>query len=361
MKGSPREVVLDAVSRLRSRWWRVRFAQHAVRCLFYILLASITVAWIPGLSLGVLASAVVALSLVSAFVLVMSEGTTTAGVAKTYDDLTGLEDRMSSSVELLAQDDKSPMVEALLEEAAAATASVRPAQAFPFSMPREGWYTPLPALLLAAIIFLPSMLNAEPEPDLAVEATLAARVLQLEELISKQRSKTPTRDRDKLVAELERLKEELTREKVDKKDAMAELAKMLDSMDDAEKKKLEELKKLLAELKKGARNSEMAQMIEQGQFVESLNKLQEEIEELEKKIKDAKKDGLSDEELKKLEELLKKAKEMRAKLMKLMQIDMDLGMMGEAMDFLEAFEGDLADLKPFKGELCEKCDKPGGL
>ena len=85
-------------------------------------------------------------------------------------------------------------------------------------------------------------------------------------------------------------------------------------------------------------------------------RLKELQEELQKKKADKEK-PLSPEELEELEELLKKLEEIEAQLMKLMQIDMDLQMMGEVIDFLADFEGDLADIEDFEvGDVLKLAD-----
>ena len=88
------------------------------------------------------------------------------------------------------------------------------------------------------------------------------------------------------------------------------------------------------------------------------------MEELREQIDKLKKEGASQEEIDQLEELLKKLEEIDAKLMELLQIDMDLGAMGEAIDFLADWDGelgDLADLEPVDfielGEPCPECQK----
>ena len=58
--------------------------------------------------------------------------------------------------------------------------------------------------------------------------------------------------------------------------------------------------------------------------------------------------------MKQLEELLKDLEEIEAQMMELLQLDIDLAMMGEAIDFLAHWDGelgDLADLEP--GQLVE--------
>ena len=201
-------------------------------------------------------------------------------------------------------------------------------------------------------------MQGEQGPDPLVAETIEARIAQLEEILSDERNKELGQRKQDLIEELEELKAKLSREKVDKKDAMAEIAKMLEQFEserDLDEKKKLQLKKMLAGLEE--ENKDLEDMLEKGNYQDALNKLKEKLDELEKELERKKKEGASPDELEKLEEMIRKLKEIEAQLMKLLQIDADLAWDGEVIDFLRFFEGDLADLDDFDfGGFLKPCD-----
>jgi len=363
MSAPTRDAVIHGAVRLRSRWMLVRFARNALRSLFYAtLLVALVVLVFPALPLSpvVLASALAAA--LAGLAATALRRPSLAAVAKTYDDSVDLKDRISSSVELLASG--GPMVDALFSEAARAAERLEPRRAFPFRVPREGWLLPIPALLVAAAALLPGLLSAGPPESPEVVEAVTSRLGQLEDLISREKAKDPTERRKELVAELEKLHQELSRQKLDKKDAMAELAKMMESLDKAEEQKRQELQDLLRKLQAADRSESIAEQMKEGEYDEAALALDEEIDELKKELEEKRKEGASAEDLEKLEQQLRKMQELQAKLFKLLDLRLDLQGMGEMIDFLTDFEGELADIDEMLEGLqfvdldCD-CDKPG--
>lgn len=359
-----RTAIFASVGRLRRRWILVQVARSGLRAAFYALfVGALALLLLPELGLGTMLALVAACGLAGGAIDAWYRLPREPELAKAFDDQSGLSDRVSSSIEL--QGEPSAMVAALHEESARAAAAVKPARVYPLVIPREGWLLPLPALLVAAVLLLPGLLNAEPEPDPLVEQVVGANAEELRDLLSREREKEQTPRRKEVVAELEKLLSELEREKLDKKDTLAEVAKMLEKLREErerEQKDKEELKKLLESLRQSEKTKELAEAAERGDYDDALTKLEELIDELEKKLEQMKKDGASEEELAALEKKIQELKELKAKLAKMLQIDMDLAMMGDMIEFLEDFEGDLADISDLDVEFIKhdcKCEKPG--
>jgi len=349
MSDPNRDSVRRGILRLRSRWWRVSLLRGALRALFYVLLAAAAVLLLfPAAGFGAtLVVALVATALGAVIASAVSAPSDVA-LAKAYDDTAGLADRVSSTVELEAA--SGPMVEVLRAEAARVAAGTPAARVYPYRVPREGRWLPLPALLVAVAVFLPTFLGRRAQADEAFVGTLEQRIELLEELLSEERDRSLSERSKELLEELEKLKAQLDQEKVDKKDTQAEVARLLDQLEKEEQQQKDlqqELKKLLKSLQENTAKQELDPELQQGDYQQALNKLEEELEKLKQELERKKKEGASPEELKELEELIEKLEEVKVKLMQLMQLDLDLAFMGKAIDFLHDWDGELGDLAEF--------------
>ncbi len=343
---SSRETILAGIARLRARWWRVQLVRHTLQALFYMLLAAaLALLVFEDLTLAALAAPLAVAAIIAAATAAWTTRPSAAHLAKALDDTTGLRDRVSSTVELL--DRKGAMVEALTDEAAQAARDLEPAGVYPYAMPREGWWMPLPALLVAAVIFLPGLTGGDPMGDPEFEATVEDRLGKLDEMLSQERDAELSPKQKELLDELLKLQAEVDQPQLDRKDTQAEVAKVLDNLRkarDEEQKKELELKKLLKGMQEKAGTKDLAEFMMKGAYNEAMKKLKEELEELREKLEKMRKEGASPEELKQLEEQIKSLEEMEAKMLELLQLDMDLSMMGDAIDFLSDWDGDLGDL-----------------
>lgn len=342
------QTILDGIARLRTRWWRVNVLRYAVQSLFYLLLVSALVLLVfPSLDSGALALAVLGCAVLAGCATAMLRRPNGVSLAKDFDDVAGLEDRVSSTVELMGKT-RGPMVDALTEEAAAASRAVPLTRVYPYRLPREGWWLPVPALFVAAVLFLPALFQEPVLADTPFEQSLQERIEELEELLSVEERKELTEKQKELMEELEKLKAELSGAEVDRKDTMAEVAKLLERLEEqreAEERKELELKKLLKGLQEDTGDKELQQQLEDGDYQQALNELREELEELKKKLEEMKREGASPEELAQLEEQIQRLEEIEAKLVQLLQIDLDLQMMGQAIHFLADWDGELGDLE----------------
>ncbi len=158
MEKRSQQTLLEGIDALRVRWVRVSFLRFSLQALFYLLLlAALVLLVFPALDRGATALALVAGAIACGAAATLLRRPTSAVLAKNYDDASGLKDRVSSSVELLGCN--GPMIEALHEEAAKAAGNMPPAQVYPVTVPREGWWMPVPALLVLAVLFLPDLHN----------------------------------------------------------------------------------------------------------------------------------------------------------------------------------------------------------
>lgn len=347
MNGPSRETILEGIGRLRRRWWRVNLLRFGLQSLFYLLLISALILLVfPGLDASSLAVGLLGLAVLTGAATALVRRPSQAALAKDFDDIAGLKDRVSSSVELMERE--GPMIEALTQEAADVTQGVAASQIYPYAMPREGWWLPVPALLVAAVLLLPGFFAEEASADTAFEELKELGIEAIEDFISQERQKELTPRQKELLEELEKLKAELSGQKMDRKDTMAEVAKMLDQLEQErtqDEKKAQELKKLLKSLQEETGKKDLEESLQNGDYQEALNKLREELEELQKKLEQMKKEDASPEELEQLEELIQQMKEIEAKMMQLMQINMDLQFMGATIDFLADWDGELGDLE----------------
>ncbi|MEZ6018213.1 MAG: hypothetical protein R3F49_24120 [Planctomycetota bacterium] len=342
------DAVQEGLGRLRARWTKVHGARLALQVLFYALLTGAAVAFaFPALPVASIVGALLCASLIVGLAGALLTRPTETSLAKEFDDRAGLRDRVSSALDL--KHATGGMVEALRQDARAAAARLVPAEVVPLRVPREGYWLPVPIMIFAGAVMLGGAYSAVPDRDPNLDKTLEERIAQLDALISDERGKRESERRRELIEELEKLKAKLRPEETQKKDALEEVAKLREQMEqqrDQDEEKEREIKEKLDELTPGQKDPKLEQAINRGDYAEAMKRLKELEEELKKKL-DEKNKELSPEERAELEELLKKLQEIEAKLMKLMQIQLDMAMMGEVLDFLADFDGDLADLEDF--------------
>ena len=350
--------ILDGVRRLRSRWIQTRSVRFTLQALFYLLLAgALALLAFPEMSKGVLAIALLGGAALCGGLAAWLGSPSEATLAKDYDDAAGLKDRLSSSIELMEKQD-DPMVAALIEDAAVSTARVTPKEVYAYSLPKEGRWIPVPALLLVGVLFLNNFGDANQGRDPKLDEKLEATTSVLEEIISEQKNQELTERQKEILEELEQLKAKLSEPQMDKKEAMAEVAELLDQLEreeDARKEREQKLREMLEGLKE--ENEDLADEMEEGNWEEALNKLKKQMEELKKKLEKKKKEGASPEEIAALEQKLKEMKEIEAKLVEMLNIRNDGKMLAMTLDFLEFVEGDLGEIGDGEPpEFLKPCD-----
>lgn len=360
MQEGSRDAIRRGIGRLRGRWWRVSLVRFTLRGLFYALIvAALVVLFVPELGFGTVTLAVLAASAATSLVASLVLRPTEVHLAKAFDDAAGLADRVSSTLELAEA--KGPMVDALRAEAEEVAQSIPAAEVYPYQVPREGRWLPVPALIFVVALLVPVLTAPSAVANEAFEESLEERIEALEELLSIEREKALSPKALELLEELQKLQSELDKDQVDKKDTQAEVARMLDRLKkerDEEREKEQELRKLLKALQENTAKKDLDPSLQQGDYQKALNKLREELEELQKELEKKRKEGATPEELKELEELIKKLKEIEAKLMELMQLNLDLRFMGQAIDFLSHWDGELGDLEDFDPDMILEPGEP---
>lgn len=340
------EEILRSVVCLRRRSLRVAFVRYAMKTAFYAGLAAVPVVYFaPSVPLWAVIGGVILIAAALGTVLARAHEASLALVAKQYDDHRGLKDRLSSSVELSAQ--PGEMAAALVAEAAAAAREADPRRLYPYRAPREGWLLPVPALLIALVVLLPALTSKPAAANDALVATLGGQLAQLKDFVAteKQRERTPRREQ--MVAEIERVIQELSRPNLKKKDALAELSKLMQEMRNDRKDQEEQkqkLEQLLRNFQQNDKNRDLENEINQGKYGEAADRIQQLIDDLQKQLEQKRKDKADPEELKKLEEKLRELKDLKAQLLKMLNLKFDLNVNAEVLDFLGQMEGDLAAL-----------------
>ena len=131
MERRSQQTVLEGIETLRRRWVRVAFLRFVLQSLFYLLLlAALTLLVFPAIERGTTALLLLVAAVACGALATSLRRPSPAAIAKDYDDVAGLADRVSSSIELLGRE--GPMVEVLHEEAARATGRIQPGGVYPF-------------------------------------------------------------------------------------------------------------------------------------------------------------------------------------------------------------------------------------
>ena len=339
-------LVLALARRLRARATGLAFAQWSLRALFYgALVLAAALFFAPGAPLVALVAVLVLVALVAGTIAALHARPDLARAAKAGDDAAGLKDRLSSALELA--NEEGAMVRALVSEAAATSRTIEPKRVYPWRTPREGWLMPLPLCLVALAILLPTWRSAQAQSQPEVRSILDARVKQLNAFAAKQRERPLTPEGQKVLAEVEKIAAELSRNDLTKKDALEKIAELAASMQD-EKKDLDEkkldLEKLLKTAKKNDISRDLAEEVNKGNYSDAAARLAELIDKQKDQIKKLKEPPVDQKKLEAAEEELKNLEELKAKLMKLMKVHFDIDVHSKVLEFLDAMEGELGEL-----------------
>lgn len=285
--------------------------------------------------------------------------------AKAWDDRTGAKDRLSSALELGAA--AGPMAEFLREDAAREAARVEPRRVYPLTLPRIGWFVPIPLCAIVLCGLLPGWLRAEIPVNPHLLRTVANQAAQIRDYVAKEKGKELTKERREMLERLEKLASDLTRDHLRKKDALAEIAKLLDQMrkdKQDEEQKRKELEKLLRSMQAHDKQKDLEEDLNRGNYDDAANKIEEMIEKQRDEIRKRKENAEKPEDLKPLDDRVKELEKIKAQLMKLRLSKYNIDNLSEILDFLEGFEGDLGDLpeeEVIDGEPCQcqgACSRP---
>jgi predicted transcriptional regulator len=357
MHPSNEQSIERSVERLRRRSFFVGFMREEAKFLFFGFAAAAlaSAAWVgiswwktgspstpPLIAFGAGAAAI---ATIVAFLCAAVRRPRTIDVAKAWDDFSGAKDRMSSAIELHASE--GAMATILREDAARAAAGVEPRRVYPVRMPRVGLWIPVPLAIFVLCAFLPGWLRAETPRNPHFEHTVGSQANAIKNYVAKEKGKELTKQRKEMLERLERLASDLTRDNMKKKDALAEIAKLMEQMKkdkNEEEAKKKELEKLLKSLQVNDKTKNLNEDMNNGNYDDAAKKVDEMIEKQNEEIKKKREAGAKPEDLKNLEDKVKDLEKIKAQLMKLKLSKYNINNMTEVLDFLEDFEGELGDL-----------------
>jgi DNA repair exonuclease SbcCD ATPase subunit len=369
-----RTAIVAFARRARRRLALVRSVYWAQRALFAALWLAVAVIaferltglWIPpAWAIPTAACGVVLLAAAIAY-WVPRRGLLSA--AAEADAQAGWKEALSSAIAL--GDPKESMEIALLEDARNRAKNARPAALFPLRAPPELRWMFAPAVLVIAALFLPRLDLLGVEAEAKKEEQKKSQFQKVVEKLEKNREKLAKGEkveRPAMVAveamrELERLQEELGKNPMERKQAMAELSRAEEKLRDLQKE-LADSRELAARLQKamekqGEDAGELGKKIKQGKFDEAAdelaklrNKMQEgkltegEKRELSEKLEALQSRLGDDKNLDKFEKAISKALEGLGE-----NREMDFE---EFQDALQELDGDMAQLEALEDVLRE--------
>ncbi len=351
------EPVRSEVRTLATGRRKIRFFRVLGSAVFVLAVVLAVVAWFVTtsttgwLALGFLAAGVL-IAIGGALLLPVDH----IAVAKRYDDAVGTKDLLSSSLEL-QQGAEAPLgqafVAAVREDAAAATGKARSRDLYPTSTPREVKWLPAPVLAVLVPIFVDWSNEEPPPPPPApiVRAALDESAAWLEELAN--RAEDALADlRLESIQKVKNLSDAL-KEKISKRDAMAELARLASQLD-KERKDLEsrrmELEKNAAKLARGEDAKDARRDMDAGRYREAANKIKKKLAKLEEELAEKLRKKAGKMEIEKIKKRIAKLKELLAELEKLDALGQELGFLVETLEALDRIEGQLGELGEFDGE-----------
>ncbi len=301
---------------------------------------------------GVLAALTVAVAAIWALAAPVDE----VAIAKRYDDAIRSQDLLSSALELdptRTDERQRAFVTAVHEDASlAAGRDVR--DLFPVQWPRFARFTWVPLLVagLAMVFWAVQTIRSMPVPEPPLSQGALAAAASLEDLLKD----TEHADVSNLTAQdIERLKnlaDQLKREQVSRRDALAEVARLASQLD-KEREELERkamaVQKNAARLATGEDSKDAQDDMQAGRYREAAQKVKKKIGELEKKLQEAIEKKLDKMEIEKLRQRLEKMRQLLAELEQLDALGSQLGFSLEVLDVLDRIEGELGDLRDAQG------------
>lgn len=253
-------------------------------------------------------------SVVAAFVIALATAPSVNQTAVEVDRRFGLRERLSSSLTMSPEDERSTFGLALATDAERRADKIKIADRFPFSISKLTWLPVVIAPVLAAMITLvqPASATIDPadEVDPAVVAQIKRASLQLKKRIEQQKRKADAKGLEEareLYAQMEKDLNKITEKKsVDRKDAMIALNDLKKQLEQRREElgSSEQMRKAMSQLNSLQEGpaKEAAKSIAKGDF----GKAEDIMRQLAKKISEGK---LSEKEKKQLENQIKKLKD----------------------------------------------------
>jgi hypothetical protein len=237
--------------------------------------------------------------------------------AVALDRYHGLADRLSSALSFGEVQERTPFMDAAIDDALDHARTVDPRRAVPFEKPRE-W--PFLAAMIAAVAVVALFEVRRHEPLLSAKTIEAVDVTQddldaMREFLREVDQRLQTDEAKAATQEFNQLIEDLANKRLDRTEAFRRMQQLEDKLlqgREADAKALEEaLKKMGDELKK----SEMSKKAGEALSDKNLEAAEKALKDLAKKLREEQKKGgaVDKQQLEKLREALKKASEDQAK------------------------------------------------
>jgi hypothetical protein len=308
--GGRRDYVRSKVRRLR---WRIRLhrgLEQGIRFLFWSLLLALGgVLAVRLLGFDTELGRPVGILLVGAALLGFLWGAcrriTPFSAALAADEQLGLRERISSALSLPSSEDE--MIAALHADAQRHARRLNVREAVPILLPRRARYVPMAAAaLLLTLLFLPPLKvlhgdTGKKVPQVVREEVKeeAKRLEEVEKKVQAAKEIKAATAVAKLSEEIQRISQELEKQKLDRTQALAKVSSLKDTVEEQRKDILKktDLKKSMGQMKDFEQAGDLAKALSGLDFKMAAAELQKSMEK-------AKQGKLSDEEKKKLAEEL---------------------------------------------------------
>jgi hypothetical protein len=243
--------------------------------------------------------------------------------AQIADDRAGLQERLSTAVELLDRGSQSEIAQAQVADATRHAQQLRPAQVLPWRMPRQWRWLAAAAALLAAAIFLPDLPvfhSRQERLDRAAMREQGTKIRNAAKKVEERLAREKKNDQNsailrRIAQNLKQLGKEMDQNRIPKKHAMLQANELQKQLQEAEskagagpgKKSMEQVAsdlKAAAEKNQQQGNGEAAQSLQR--MAENVRKrdfegAKQQLQELAQKMRDGK---MSAEEASKTADML---------------------------------------------------------
>jgi hypothetical protein len=158
--------------------------------------------------------------------------------AQLADRRLGLKERLSSGIDFLQRGPADAMMAAQLVDAVEHSQRVRPAEVFPFRLPREAKFFLGSLALLLALLFVPELSLFQSPTVRAQKAAIRKEGVRVEQLAKDYRKRDVARNSQiakRIAANMQALGEEMRHGHLSKKQAMVRMAHLTKEMRDAQR------------------------------------------------------------------------------------------------------------------------------
>lgn len=164
--------------------------------------------------------------------------------AQIADERAGLKERLSTAVEIAASEDRSPIAQAQLADAAEHAQGLQISRVLPWRMPRQARYLAGAVALLLAVIFVPELSifhSRQEQLDREAMRKEGQRIQRIAKAIETKLPKKKSKDENeeivrRVAAEMKKLGKDQARGRIGKKQAMLRMNQLQKNLKEAEQK-----------------------------------------------------------------------------------------------------------------------------